>query len=215
MDEQNRVTNPEPAETTKIGERSDSELVVEAKAGDGDAFSELVLRHESKIYGLCLKMLGNPEDAEDCLQEVFMKAYEALPGFRQEARFSTWLYRIAYNACLMRIRKKKLDTVSLDRPVRMGEDNIERDVADWTMDPRSGVMNEELNEVLAKHINELQPDNRIVFVLRDIHGLSTDDTANVLGLSVPAVKSRLHRARLFLRERLSDYFSRGTTDAQS
>ncbi len=194
---------------------TDSELVEKAKAGDGDAFSELVLRHESKIYGLCLKMLGNPEDAEDCLQEVFMKAFEALSGFRQEARFSTWLYRIAYNACLMRIRKKKLDTVSLDRPMQVGEDKIERDVPDWTMDPRSGVMNEELNEVLARHINELQPDNRIVFVLRDIHGLSTDDTANVLGLTVPAVKSRLHRARLFLRERLSDYFARGTTDAHA
>lgn len=199
MDEQNSLT--------------DSELVARAKAGDGDAFSELVLRHESKVYGLCLKMLGNPEDAEDCLQEVFMKAFEALPGFRQEARFSTWLYRIAYNACLMRIRKKKLDTVSLDKPIDVGGDRIERDVADWTMDPRSAVMNEELNEVLAKHINELQPDNRIVFVLRDIHGLSTDDTANVLGLTVPAVKSRLHRARLFLRKRLTEYFARGSTEA--
>ncbi len=199
MDERNSLT--------------DSELVARAKSADGDAFSELVLRHESKIYGLCLKMLGNPEDAEDCLQEVFMKAFEALPGFRQEAQFSTWLYRIAYNACLMRIRKKKLDTVSLDKPVDVGGDKIERDVADWTTDPRSAVMNEELNEVLAKHINELEPDNRIVFVLRDIHGLSTDDTANVLGLTVPAVKSRLHRARLFLRKRLTDYFARGSSEA--
>ncbi len=198
-----------------MGEQSthtDSELVEKAKTGDGDAFGELVVRHESKIYGLCLKMLGNPEDAEDCLQEVFMKAFEALPGFRQEARFSTWLYRIAYNACLMRIRKKKLETVPLDRPVQIGEDQIERDVADWTTDPRAELMNEELSDVLTRHINELQPDNRIVFVLRDIHGLSTDDTASVLGLSVPAVKSRLHRARLFLRERLTGYFARGSSE---
>jgi RNA polymerase sigma-70 factor (ECF subfamily) len=196
----------------KKGTPSDSELVRMAKAGDGDAFGELVVRHEAKIYGLCLKMLGHPEDAEDCLQEVFMKAFEALPGFREEARFSTWLYRIAYNACLMRIRKKKLETVSLDRPINIGGEQVPREVADWTADPRAGVMSEELTSVLTQHINELEPDNRIVFVLRDIHGLSTDDTAKTLGLSVPAVKSRLHRARLYLRERLSGYFARGSSD---
>jgi RNA polymerase sigma-70 factor (ECF subfamily) len=192
---------------------SDVELVAMAKAGDKDAFGMLVERHESKVFGLCLKMLGNPEDAEDVLQEVFIKAYQALPGFREEARFSTWLYRIAHNACLMRIRKKKLETVSLDRPLDVEEGHIQRDVTDWTTDPRTDVMSEELSSVLSQHINELSPDNRIVFVLRDIHGLSTDDTANVLGLSVPAVKSRLHRARLYLRERLSDYMVEGSAAA--
>ncbi len=192
---------------------SDSELVAMAKAGDQDAFGLLIERHESKIYGLCLKMLGNPEDAEDVLQEVFLKAFQALPGFREEARFSTWLYRIAYNACLMRIRKKKIETVSLDRPLDVEEGHIERDVTDWSTDPRTDVMSEELRSVLTRHINELSPDNRIVFVLRDVHGLSTDDTAGVLGLSVPAVKSRLHRARLYLRERLSDYMVEGSAAA--
>jgi RNA polymerase sigma-70 factor (ECF subfamily) len=190
-------------------EVTDGELVARAKAGDTAAFDELVVRHEDKVYGLCLKMLGNPEDAEDCLQEVFIKAFKALPGFREESRFSTWLYRIAYNAALMRIRKKKLSTVSLDRPVEVGGDLLPREIPDWTTDPRANVMNEELSEVLKQHINELDPENRIVFVLRDMHGLSTDDTASVLGLSVPAVKSRLHRARLYLRGRLSDYFSHG------
>ena len=189
---------------------TDSELVSKAQKGDTQAYSELVERHESKVYGLCLKMLGSPEDAEDCLQEVFIKAFEALPGFRQDAKFSTWIYRIATNACLMRIRKKKLDTVPIDKPVTIGHESVPRQIPDWTTDPSSDVMNEELSTVLTKHINELAPDNRIVFVLRDIHGLSTDDTASVLGLSVPAVKSRLHRARLFLREKLTDYFSRGT-----
>jgi RNA polymerase sigma-70 factor (ECF subfamily) len=192
---------------------SDRELVAMAKAGDKDAFGLLVERHESKIYGLCLKMLGNPEDAEDVLQEVFIKAFQALPGFREEARFTTWLYRIAHNACLMRIRKKKLETVSLDRPLDVEEGHIQREVADWSTDPRADLMTEELSSVLTQHINELNPDNRIVFVLRDIHGLSTDDTANVLGLSVPAVKSRLHRARLYLRERLSDYMVEGSGSA--
>jgi RNA polymerase sigma-70 factor (ECF subfamily) len=192
---------------------SDTDLVAMAKAGDKDAFGILVQRHESKIYGLCLKMLGNPEDAEDVLQEVFIKAFQALPSFREEARFSTWLYRIAHNACLMRIRKKKLETVSLDRPLDVEEGHIQRDVTDWSTDPRTDVMSEELSSVLTQHINELSPDNRIVFVLRDIHGLSTDDTASVLGLSVPAVKSRLHRARLYLRERLSDYMVGGNAAA--
>lgn len=189
---------------------SDTELVKSAKAGDSDAFGELVERNEAKVYGLCLKMLGNQEDAEDCLQEVFIKAFKALPGFREEARFSTWLYRIAYNESLMRIRKKKLDTVPLDRPVELDEGDVTRDLADWTTDPRADVMNNELSDVLVRHVNELEPDNRIVFLMRDVHGLSTTDTADALGLSIPAVKSRLHRARLFLRGKLSDYFERGT-----
>jgi RNA polymerase sigma-70 factor (ECF subfamily) len=189
---------------------TDGELVARAKGGDADAFGELVKRNEAKIYGLCIKMLGNTEDAEDCLQEVFIKAFKALPDFRQEARFSTWLYRIAYNESLMRMRKRKLDTVPIDRPVDVGEGLVERELADWTNDPRADVMNSELNDVLVRHVNELDPDNRIVFVLRDIHGLSTNDTADALGLTVPAVKSRLHRARLFLREKLTDYFERGT-----
>jgi RNA polymerase sigma-70 factor (ECF subfamily) len=191
---------------------TDSELVQRAKTGDKPAFDVLVTRTEGRVYGLCLKMLGNPEDAEDVLQEVFIKAYQSLPNFRGESAFSTWLYRIATNACLMRIRKKKLETVSLDQPADEGDDAT-RDVADWTRDPSSEVMNEELRTVLAQHINELAPDSRIVFVLRDVHGLTTDDTASVLGLTTPAVKSRLHRARLYLRERLSDYFSHGATAA--
>ena len=194
---------------------TDSELVKRAKAGDKDAFGELVVRNEAKVYGLCLKMLGNQEDAEDCLQEVFIKAYKALPRFRGDARFSTWLYRIAYNESLMRMRKKKLDTVPLDRPVELDEGNISREHADWTTDPRADVINDELSNVLVQHVNELDPDNRIVFILRDVHGLSTGETAEALGLSVPAVKSRLHRARLFLRSRLSDYFDRGTGSGES
>ncbi len=192
---------------------TDSELVTAAKAGDSDAFGQLVLRHEANVYGLCLKMLRNPEDAEDCLQEVFVKAYKALPNFREEARFSTWVYRIATNAALMRIRKKKLDTVSLDQPLELGETRVPRDVADWTTDPSSRLMNDELSTILTQHINELPPNNRIVFVLRDVHGLSTEEAAGVLGLTVPAVKSRLHRARLFLRERLSEYYSKGGAPA--
>lgn len=188
---------------------TDTELVGRARGGDNDAFGLLVERHEANVYGLCIKMLRNPEDAEDCLQEVFVKAYKALPSFREEARFSTWIYRIATNACLMRIRKRKLDTVSLDQPLELGEAEIPREVADWTTDPASTVMNDELGGVLTRHINALPANNRIVFVLRDVHGISTEETADILGLSIPAVKSRLHRARLFLRERLAQYYASG------
>jgi len=191
---------------------SDVELVARAQGGDTQAFDQLVTRHEAKVYGLCLRMLGSPEDAEDVLQEVFIKAYQSLPSFRGDSAFSTWVYRIATNACLMRIRKKKLETVPLDMPAGPEED-ITREIPDWTRDPASRVMNDELRSVLAKHVNDLDPDNRIVFVLRDVHGLTTDDTASVLGLSVPAVKSRLHRARLHLRRRLTDYFSQGASAA--
>ncbi len=194
---------------TDYTDPTDTELVARAKAGDTEAFSLLVERHEANIYGLCIKMLRNPEDAEDCLQEVFVKAYKALPTFREEARFSTWVYRIATNACLMRIRKRKLDTVSLDQPLELGEAEVPREIADWTNDPASVVMNEELGSVLTRHINNLPANNRIVFVLRDVHGLSTEEAAGILGLSVPAVKSRLHRARLFLRERLAQYYASG------
>lgn len=192
---------------------TDRELVAQAKAGTQEAFGQLVERHEANVYGLCMKMLKNPEDAEDCLQEVFIKAYQALPRFREESKFSTWLYRIAYNACLMRIRKKKLDTVSLDRPAELGDGDMPREFADWTSKTDSDTMTNELNEVLTRHVNDLPPDNRIVFVLRDLRGLSTDDTAEILQISVPAVKSRLHRARLFLREKLADYFTHGSAAA--
>lgn len=192
---------------------TDLELVKQAKAGRQEAFGLLVERHEANVYGLCIKMLKNPEDAEDCLQEVFIKAYQALPRFREESKFSTWLYRIAYNACLMRIRKKKLDTVSIDRPTELGDGEMPREFADWSSLTDSDTMSRELNDVLKRHVNELPPDNRIVFVLRDLRGLSTDDTAEILQISVPAVKSRLHRARLFLREKLADYFAHGTAAA--
>jgi RNA polymerase sigma-70 factor (ECF subfamily) len=185
-------------------------LVVRAKAGDTDAFGELVERTEARAYGLCLRMLGNTEDAEDCLQEVFIKAFKAMPRFRQEARFSTWLYRIAYNECVMRIRKRRLDTVPLDSPVELGDRSVDRELADWTNDPRADVMNHELAGVLARHVSELHPTYRVVFLLRDIHGLSTGETAETLGLSEPAVKSRLHRARLALRKKLTDYLEQGT-----
>ena len=193
-----------------MGRKSNDQALVErVQRGDKAAFDVLVARYQHKVVKLIMRYVKDQAEALDVAQEAFIKAYRAMPRFRGDSAFYTWLYRIAHNACLMRIRKKKLQTVSLDRPLDVEEGHIERDVTDWSTDPRTDVMSEELSSVLTRHINELSPDNRIVFVLRDIHGLSTDDTANVLGLTVPAVKSRLHRARLYLRDRLKGYFEHG------
>jgi RNA polymerase sigma-70 factor (ECF subfamily) len=151
-------------------------------------------------------MLGTPEDAEDHAQEALVKAYQALPNFRQNARFSTWLYRIAVNVCLGTLRKRRLKTVSLDRPVDLGDGSVTRDVADDTPDPGTTLMADELRSLVAGKVAQLSEKNRMVFDLRVNQHLSTDDTAAVLGVSTSCVKSRLHRARGSLREELSDYF---------
>ena len=186
---------------------SDGALVEGSKEGDQTAFAELVKRYESKIYNLAYKMMGNREDAVDVLQEVFLDAYKSLSHFKKEAKFSTWLYRIATNVCLMKLRKRKAKAViSLDEPLLTKEGEQPREIPDWSTNPEAVVLNEELKQVMDEAIESLPPAYKSVFVLRDLEGLSNAETGKVLGESVAAVKSRLHRARLFLRERLSHYF---------
>jgi RNA polymerase sigma-70 factor, ECF subfamily len=189
----------------KVLELADEELVRLAQDGDQDAFGELVNRHQDNTHRLCLKMLGTTEDAEDHAQEAFIKAYQALPGFRQNARFSTWLYRIAVNVCLGTLRKRRLQTVSIDRPVELGDGCVVRDVEDSAPDPRDDLLAEELTGIVRSQVGQLSPKNRTVFDLRVNQHLSTDDTAAILGVSTSCVKSRLHRARGYLRESLSEY----------
>lgn len=185
----------------------DEVLVQKSKGGDQAAFAELVNRYESKIYGLAHKMMGNREDAADVLQETFLDAHKSLSSFRGEAKFSTWLYRIATNVCLMKLRKKEGGAViSLDEPIPTEEGQRPREIPDWSTNPAAVVLNEELRQVMDEAIKELPPLYKSVFVLRDLEGLSNVEVGKVLGESVAAVKSRLHRARLFLRERLSQYF---------
>ena len=188
-------------------EQSESALVTAAKAGDYDAFEQLVNRYEHKIYRLGLNITGNPEDAEDVLQEAFLKAFENLPRFREDSRFYTWLVRIAVNQALMKLRKRRSDKlVSLDDPIEEDGEFIPRDFADWKPSPEQLLGRTETREVLEKAIQDLPPSFRTVFTLRDVEGLSTEETADALDLSIPAVKSRLLRARLQLRERLNRYF---------
>lgn len=189
--------------------RTDPELVELARKGEQTAFDELVRRHTANTYRQCIKILGNHEDAEDQTQEIFLKAYQALPTFRSESRFSTWLYTIARNACLMRLRKRRLKTVSLDRPIECEDGEVERQVEDDGADPTRGVLLEELSVVVGRQVEALAPVNRDVFQLRLVGGLSTDETAEVLGLTSSSVRSRLHRVRRSLREGLECYLDNG------
>ena len=187
-------------------------LVAAAKRGDADAFEELVTRYEAKIFRLTMNITRNREDAEDAMQEAFLKSYAHLKDFQEDSRFYTWLVRIAANEALMRLRKRRPNQVSLDEPIEGAEDLMPREIEDWGPSPEQRFAQTEMHEILSEVIDKLEPDFRVVFVLRDIEELSTEETAKVLGISVPAVKSRLLRARLKLRQKLSRYFRQGRTN---
>lgn len=181
-------------------------LVAAAKAGDVSAFETLVSRYERKIFRLTQNITQNREDAEDTMQEAFLKAYEHLGEFQGHSRFYTWLVRIAVNQALMKLRRRRPNQVSLDEEVDTGEETMPREVEDWGPSPEERYGQTELSGILSGVIAELEPPFRIVFQLRDIEELSTEETAEALGLSIPAVKSRLLRARLKLRQKLNKYF---------
>jgi len=188
-------------------------LVTQARDGDNRAFSELVKRYEAKIFRLAQHITQNREDAEDVLQETFLKAYEHLDQFQGNSKFYTWIVRIAVNQALMKLRRRKTDkSVSLDEGIDTGEDTVTREIAAWDEDPEQRFTREELGEILDSTVQSLAPPYRSVFLLRDVDELSTEETAEALGISVPAVKSRLLRARLQLREKLNRYFKRKGDD---
>lgn len=200
----------DPMETIqkKAGEdTSELPLVQAAKKGDLEAFSQLVKRYDRNIFRIAQHITHNEEDAQDVVQEAFLKAYQNLEQFQGNSKFYTWLVRIAVNEALMKLRRRRTDrTVSIDEDVETEEGSMPREVADWGPNPEQLYGQSELSEILKKTVQGLPPGFRTVFVLRDVEGLSTEETAEMLGLSVPAVKSRLLRARLQLRERLTKYF---------
>src|SRR5271169_6795720 len=191
----------------------ESALVARAKSGDAQAFTELVNQYQRKIYRLAKHITQNDEDAEDVLQDAFLKAYEHLDTFQGNSKFYTWIVRIAVNEALMKLRKRKGDrTVPLDEPVDTGEEMVTREIAVWDDNPEQRYSQNEIQEILDQAVEGLKPDFRTVFILRDIEELSTEETAETLGISIPAVKSRLLRARLALRERLTRQFKRKGED---
>lgn len=187
-------------------------LIEKSKSGDTRAFEQLIRKHEQKIYNLLLNMTGNKTVAEDFFQETFIAAWQKIGGFRSEAEFSTWLYRIAVNLVLMKRRKKKiLRTVSMDTPVATTKGDVKREFADdWSKSPLATLENTELRKRLHKAIESLPEKYKAVLVLRDVEGVPNEEVKKILKISLPSVKSRLHRARLFLRNSLSKYFQHRT-----
>ncbi len=194
--------------------QSDEQLVELAKNGDETAFPELVKRYSRRILRVARNITNNDEDAEDVLQESFLKAFTHLDSFQGNSKFYTWLVRIAMNEALMKLRKRRTGkVVSLDEELSTGEDTVVREVAVWDGTPEDRYSQEEMREILDRTIASLPEGFRTVFVLRDVEELSTEETADTLGLSIPAVKSRLLRARLQLREKLTRLFKKTGGDA--
>lgn len=187
--------------------------VAALKNGDRAEFARLVEAYSPNIYRLALKMLDNPQDAEDVLQETFIKAFRGFNGFDGRSKISTWLYRIATNEALMLIRKRKPDSISLQEPIETFEGEQEPlQIVDWCCLPENELLSTEVRNQLDKAAESLPHTLRLVFLLRDIEGLSTRETAEVLNLSETAVKTRLSRARLRLRDELTTYFSERMKD---
>jgi RNA polymerase sigma-70 factor (ECF subfamily) len=201
----------------KVGESvndDESVLVGAARNGDVAAFEQLVRRYDRNVFRIAQHITQNREDAEDVVQDAFLKAYQNLGQFQGQSKFYTWLVRIAVNEALMRLRRRRPERmVSLDEDVQTAEDSMPREVADWAPNPEQLYTQAELKDILSKTIQGLPPGFRTVFVLRDVEGLSTEETAEALSLSIPAVKSRLLRARLQLRERLNKFFKRRNGDS--
>ena len=172
-------------------------------------------RYDRNVFRIAQHITQNREDAEDVVQDAFLKAYQNLGQFQGQSKFYTWLVRIAVNEALMRLRRRRPERmVSIDEDVKTEEDSMPREIADWSPNPEQLYTQAELKDILGKTIQGLPPSFRTVFVLRDVEGLSTEETAAALELSVPAVKSRLLRARLQLRERLNKYFKRRDGDTR-
>lgn len=177
------------------------------RSGDRVEFARVVDTYYEMIYRLAIRMLSNPQDAEDILQESFIKAYRNFKNFDGRSSVSTWLYRIATNEALMFLRRQHPDTTSIDDSYE-NDDGLEKPayIVDWCCLPEDELMSAEALAHLDESVESLPPNLRVVFVLRDIQGLSTRETAEVLNLTEVAVKTRLSRARFKLRELLSKYF---------
>src|ERR1700722_4641745 len=192
----------------------DLDLVHASKRGDLAAFEQLVKRYDRRLLRISQTVTRNREDSEDAVQEAFLKAFQNLAEFREDSQFSTWLIRITVNQSLMKLRKQRTyKEVSLDEDFQADGDALPLDVPDRGPNPDQLCWASELRDILVRTVEELRPLLRAVFVLRDVEGLSIEQTAQVLNLSQAAVKARLWRVRLHLRERLNRYFDERTTSA--
>jgi RNA polymerase sigma-70 factor, ECF subfamily len=190
----------------------DMSLVYACTQGDAAAFEQLVKRYDIKLFRIAQHITHNREDAQDAVQDAFLKVFRKLAQFRGNSQFSTWLIRITVNESLMKLRKQRSTReVSIDEDFPSEGPLAPYEFADWAPNPEKLYQGSELRNILRTELQELRPSLRVVFVLRDVEGLSTDQTAEVLELTPVAVKARLWRARLQLRHRLSKYFGLGAT----
>jgi len=192
-------------------ELSDHFLIEKIRAGDFGFFEALVNRYEGKVYRLALRMLRNQQDAEDALQETFLQVHRGLKDYEGRSSFSTWLFRVATNVCLMKIRHRGTEPANLlplEDYLPRHQEGAHPSIQDWTDRPEEALLSKESKEKMLEALGKLPADFRAVFVLRDMEGLSNAEAGEALGISVAAVKSRLHRARLTLRGMLSDYFEK-------
>ena len=185
---------------------NEEQIIELAKNGNDKAMAELVKNYEKTIYNFAFKICRNPDRAENITQETFLSMVKSLTQFDGKSKLSTWLYRIVSNHCLMEYRKNRHEVVSIDEDEDGFYDN--NFAANWQLEPQNVLENGELKQILDEAITKLSPEYRVVFLLRDVEGLSTEETGKITELSVPAVKSRLHRARAFLRKELNEAFRR-------
>ena len=195
---------------TRTAEQPDNALIQQALAGDKNAFTDLVRRYEETVYRFAFKVCRDRDQAAEALQDTFINVYRKLGSFDGKSKFSTWLYTIVTNNCLMKQRRRRARAMEeplelLDAPPTAGPN---RQIARSEETPAAVLLDQELRRVLEEAILKLPVDYRLVFVLRDVEGKSTQETAAILGISGEATKSRLRRARAFLREQLSPYFER-------
>jgi len=194
---------------TQEEKAQDEMLVRDMKAGQMEAFDKIFELYQRKIYALAFNMMRNQMDAQDVTQEVLLTIYRKINTFQEKSAFSSWVYRITLNATYMKLRtKKKEQYVSLDEGLpnfnHAGFQNEK--VSDWSKSTDSLLFSNETKGIIEKAVEQLPEKEKVVFILRDVEGLSTEKVGDILDLTVPAVKSRLHRARLFLRKKLSNYF---------
>lgn len=189
-----------------LKEDKDLPLVERVKAGDHAAFDELVRKYENKVYQLAFRLTGDDMDAADVIQDVFVSVYTKIHTFRGHAAFSSWLYRITANAAFARLNQRKRAAAVAIEDVMPAVEEKSRDLfSEWSQKPDAALFSKEARTALKQAIDSLPDDFRTVVILRDVQNLSNQDVAEILKLSIPAVKSRLHRARLMLRRMLGEY----------
>ena len=188
--------------------QNETELVTQARAGDVEAFTTLLQQYNRYVYRVAFHITENREDAEDVMQEAFCKAFTHMDQFQGNSLFYTWLVRIAVNEALAKVRRRGSEKVfSLDEPMDLGENKwVPREIEDWEDNPEQRYAKAELEDIISEAISRLPQPYRVVYLLRDVESLSTEEAAELLGLSVAAVKSRVRRARLMMREQLNRHF---------